>query len=199
VVQDKLRIRGLARKNGKRIPTAVLNLDFNDLATIVNGKPNNKKCNKQFDWIFIKEKIQKSWAKVGFVPFTRNCLKDKKVRKELGQQTEDEGLENLQLKYDLLCDSNEGDQFNPGVFDATIPTAAHVNRADTEEEQVEELLKAGKAFLASGQWNLCDSRIGNAVNTLKAQKRQLKMNKNAPPVTIANKKVRLNQKCLRRL
>jgi hypothetical protein len=27
---------------------------------------------------------------------------------------------------------------------------------------VEELLKAGKAFSASGQWNLCDSRIGNA-------------------------------------
>ena len=60
-------------------------------------------------------------------------------------------LENLQLKYDLLRDSIDRDQFNPGIFDSTIPTAAHVNRADTEEEQVEELLKAGKAFSASGQ------------------------------------------------
>jgi hypothetical protein len=174
-VQDKLRIRGLARKNGKRIPTAVLNFDFNDLATIVNGKPNNDTCNKQFDWIFIEERIHRNHGQRWVL-----CR---------------EGLENLQLKYDLLCNSNEGDQFNPGVFDATIPTAAHVNRADTEEEQVEELLKAGKAFLASGQWNLCDSRIGNAVIILKAQKRQLKMNENAP-VTIANKKSEAQSKML---
>jgi hypothetical protein len=60
VVQDKLRIRGLARKNGKRIPTAVLNLDFNDLATIVNGKPNDDACDKPFDWIFTKEKIHRN-------------------------------------------------------------------------------------------------------------------------------------------
>ena len=39
VVQNKLRIRGLARKNGDVVPKAVLNLDFNDLATIVNGTP----------------------------------------------------------------------------------------------------------------------------------------------------------------
>jgi hypothetical protein len=195
VVQDKLRIRGLARKNGERIPKAVLNLDFNDLATIVNGKPEDNRCDKPFDWIFTKEKIQKSWAKVGFVPFTRNCLKDKKVRKELGQQTENEELENLQLKYDLLCDLNEGDRFNHGIFDATIPTAAHVNRANTEEEQVEELLKAGKAFSASGQWNLCDSRIGNAGVTLKAQKRQLEMNENAR-LKIANKKSEAQSKML---
>jgi hypothetical protein len=39
VVQKKLRIRGLARKNGDKVPKAVLNLDFNDLATIVNGTP----------------------------------------------------------------------------------------------------------------------------------------------------------------
>ncbi len=70
------------------------------------------------------------------MPFTRNCLKDKKVRKELGQHTEDEALENLQHKYDLLCDFIEGDSFNLGIFDASIPTAAqHVNRAETEEEQ----------------------------------------------------------------
>ena len=174
-----MRIRGLARKNGDVVPKAVLNLDFNDLATIVNGKPKDDGCDRPFEWIFTKKKILGLWAKVGLVPFTRNCLKDKKVRKELGQHTEDEALENLQHKYDLLCDSIEGDHFNPGIFDASIPTAAHVNRAETEEEQVEELLKAGKAFSASGQWNMCESRIGNAGVTIKAQKRQLERNENA--------------------
>ena len=201
VVQNKLRIQGLPRKNGDIVPKAVLNLDFNDLATIVNGKPDDDECDRPFDLVFTKKKILLvSWAKVGLVPFTRNCLKDKKVRKELGHQhhTEDEALENLQHKYDLLCDANEGDRFNPGIFDASIPTAAHVNRADTEEEQVEELLKAGKAFSASGQWNLCESRIGNAGVIIKAQKRQLELNENAR-LKVANKKMRLNQKCLRRL
>jgi hypothetical protein len=122
-------------------------------------------------------------------------LKDKKVRKELGQHTEDEALENLQHKYDLLCDSIEGDHFNPGIFDASIPTAAHVNRAETEEEQVEELLKAGKAFSASGQWNMCESRIGNAGVTIKAQKRQLELNENAR-LKVANKKNEAQSKVL---
>ena len=65
------------------------------------------------------------------MPFTRNCLKDKKVRKELGQQKADEQLENLQRRYDLLVDSFEGDGFNAGIFDLEILTAAHVIRAET--------------------------------------------------------------------
>ena len=39
------------------------------------------------------------WAKVGFVPFTRNCMNNKRKRKELGQQNKDnKGLENLLLR-----------------------------------------------------------------------------------------------------
>jgi hypothetical protein len=197
VIQNKLRIRGLARRDGAVIPKAVLNLDFIDLATIVNGNPEDNEYDKPFDLVFTKTKILRSWAKVGLVPFTRNCLNDKKVRKELGQHTEDETLENLQVKYDQLRTSTEADGFNPGIFDASIPTAAHVNRADTEEEQVEELLKAGKAFSASGQWNLCDSRIGNAGVTIRAQKRQLELNENAR-LKIVNKKNEAHSKMLER-
>jgi len=39
VVQHKLRIRGLARRNGDKLPPAVLNLDYNNLLTIGNGGP----------------------------------------------------------------------------------------------------------------------------------------------------------------
>jgi hypothetical protein len=108
VIQNKLRDRGIARRNGDIVPKAVLNLDFHDLATIVNGNPEDDESDRPFDLVFTKAKILRSWAKVGLVPFTRSCLKDKKVRKELGQHKEDEALENLQRKYDLIRDSHEG-------------------------------------------------------------------------------------------
>ncbi|KAI2511962.1 hypothetical protein MHU86_2478 [Fragilaria crotonensis] len=194
VVQQKLRARGLARRNGK-VPPAVLNLDFNDLATVVNGTPDDEPRNKPFDSIFTEEKILRSWAKVGFVPFTRNCLKDKKVRKELGQRKADEQLENLQRRYDLLVDSFEGDGFNAGIFDLEIPTAAHVIRAETEDKQAEELVENGKAFSVAGQWNHCQSRIGNAGVTIRAQKMQLELNETAR-TKVANKKSEAQLKAL---
>ena len=101
------------------------------------------------------------------------------MRKELGQQVRDDGLEALQLQYDVLADKVETRGFNVGIFESIIPTAQRVKRGRTETEQVEELLKGGKAFSASGQWNLCSSRIGNAGVTLEAQKRQLQLNDQA--------------------
>jgi hypothetical protein len=56
---------------------------------IMNGKPEDRVRDSPFDCHFIKEKILLSWAKVGFVPFSRNCLKNIKVRNELGQHTKD--------------------------------------------------------------------------------------------------------------
>jgi hypothetical protein len=183
VVQSKLRARGLARRTNCEEPqvrsSAVLNLDFCDLATIVNGLPDDDLRDRPFDANFSKEKILSAWGKVGFVPFNRNCLKNKKVRKELGQHVRDDRLEELQVCHDVLNDRVETQGFNIGIFDHVIPTADHVKRAETQNEQVEELLKSGKAFSASGQWNLCSSRIGNAGVTLEAQKRQLEMNEQA--------------------
>jgi hypothetical protein len=187
VVQEKLRVRGLARRNGERLPCAVLNLDFSDLPTIVNGTADDINSNRPFNTHFTKEKILWSWAKVGFVPFTRSCLENKRVRKELGQHKEDAGLVNLQLRYDILVDSIEADGFNPGIWDAAIPRAVHVERAATKAGQVAELLSSGKAFSAGGQWNHCESRIGNAGVTLQAQQQQLELNE-AARVKVADKK-----------
>jgi hypothetical protein len=159
------------QKEWGQVPPAVLNLDFNDFSTIVNGAPKDKPCNRPFDSIFTEEKILGSWAKAGFVPFSRNCLKDKKVRKELGQQKADEQLENLQRRYDLLVDSFEGDGFYAGMFDLEIPTVAHVIRAETEDLLAEELVKNRKAFSSiSAQWNHGDFRIGYAGVTIKPRR-----------------------------
>jgi len=195
VIQQKLKQRGLARRNGERLPSVVLNLDFNDLPTVVNGIATDNISDKPFDLHFTKQKILWSWAKIGFVPFTRSCLKNRRVRKELGQNTRDEALEDLQLRYDVLVDSIEQSGFNPGIFDASIPSAAHVQRAETEAEQIEQLLKSGKAFSASGQWTFCDSRIGNAGVTLRAQQRQLQLNE-AVRLKAADKKSEAQLKSL---
>ena len=181
VVQQKLKERGLARRNGQQLKGgAVLNLDFKDLPIVVNGNETDDIKDKPFDLHFTKEKKLWSWSKVGFVPFTRSCMKNRRVRKELGQVNKDTVLEDVQVQYEVLVNDMEDKKgFNPGIYDAVIPTAAHVHRAETEDAQVEELLKSGKAFSASGQWNFCESRIGNAGVTLRAQKIQLQRNEAA--------------------
>jgi hypothetical protein len=74
----------------------VLNLDFADLPTIVNSTADDINSNRPFTTHFTRGKILWSWAKVGFVPFTRSCLDNKRVRKELlGQRKEDTGLKEL--------------------------------------------------------------------------------------------------------
>ena len=95
----------------------------------------------------------------------------------------------------MLVDVVENDGFNPGIFDAAISSAVHEERALTEEEQVEALFKNGKAFSASGQWNNCESRIGNAGVTLKAQKKQLQFNEEAW-LKVARKKNEIQSKTL---
>ena len=103
-------------------------------------------------------------------------MKNRRVRKELGQVNKDAVLEDTQMRYNVLVHDIEGQGFNPVIYDAVIPSAAHAQRAETKDAQVEELLKSGKAFSASGQWNFCESRIGNAGVTLWAQKIQLQEN-----------------------
>ena len=70
----------------------------------MNGRTDDGISWQPFNKCFTREKIvQQAWYKVGFVPFTRNCLSDKKVRHELGQTSVKEALEGLQLQfYDLI-------------------------------------------------------------------------------------------------
>ena len=198
IVQEKLRSRGLARRNGdQQQASTVLSLDFSDLARVVNGDADDSIHDRPFDCHFTRTKIVGSWQKMGFVPFTRQCLQNPKVRRELGQHVRDQVLEDLQVRYDMMVENVEAAGFNPGIFDARIPTAVHVERAATEALQVEELLKSGKAFSASGHWNMCSSRIGNAGVTLMAQKRQIALNEEAR-LRIVEKKTQASTKVLQK-
>jgi hypothetical protein len=115
----------------------------------------------------------RSWAKIGFVPFTRECIQNKKVRSELGQHVANDELECLQGKYDVLVTKAETAGFNPGIFDAAIPVAKHVERAEDEDEQVRLLLEQKGAFSSSALWSICGTRVGNAGVVIRAQREQL--------------------------
>jgi hypothetical protein len=70
---------------------------------------------KPFSRSFTKEKILGSWSKVGFVPFTRNCVKSKKVRHELGQATKDQSLQDIHTEYQKLVTDSDKDGLNAGI------------------------------------------------------------------------------------
>ena len=166
-----MKARGAARQNGE-VTNATLTLGFDNLSTIVNGLPADRIDMRPFDKVFTDEKILGSQAKIGFIPFTRNCLGNKKVRHELGQHVVDVDLENLQEKYDGLVEKAELKGFNPGVFDGAIPVAEHVQQVGEPERS---LLTPGneRRFSASSLWNICSSRLSNSGVTLRAQTEQL--------------------------
>ncbi|KAI2509104.1 hypothetical protein MHU86_5352 [Fragilaria crotonensis] len=114
VVQEKLKQQGLARRNGERLRCAVLNLDFSNLPTIINGREDDNECDRPFKAHFTKEKILCSWQRLASYHL-QGCLTNKRVRRELGQHKEDAALESLQFRYDVLVDSIEGEDhgFNP--------------------------------------------------------------------------------------
>lgn len=180
VLMEKIKKRGILRGRAGRgghqavaPATNTLSLGFEDLATIVDGKADDDVSMKPFTKIFTREKILRSWAKVGFVPFTRNCLNDKKVRHELGQAHVNDDIENLQRIYIDLVTAAEDQGLNEGVFTSSIPVAIRLARVVDEDEQVRQLLVQKGAFSASALWNVCGTRVGNARVVLRAQKEQI--------------------------
>ena len=154
-------------------PLTSLAMGFEDLSTVVNGNITDDIDMKPFSRSFTKEKILGSWSKVGFVPFTRNCVKSKKVRHELGQATKDQSLEDIHTEYQSLVTSSDKEGLNAGIFDGKIPVAKHVEREKEEADQVKKLLATKGSFSTSALWNICGTRIGNASVVLRAQTEQL--------------------------
>ncbi|KAI2491856.1 hypothetical protein MHU86_22709 [Fragilaria crotonensis] len=139
VVQAKLKQQGLARRSGKHLQSSVLNLDFNDLPTIVNGTSDDDERDRPFNTHFTKEKILWSWRKVGFVPFsTRSCLANKRVKKELGQHNKDKALEDLQFRSSSCGLGNE---------------AARLKVADKKSEAQLKALEKARAPLAKYEFD----------------------------------------------
>ncbi len=155
---------------GRRKVVAAVTMGFEDLATVVNGKQDDEIGMKPFAKNFTKDKILASWSMVGFVPFTQNCIKNKKVSHELGQRQKDDSLEELQTLYEDLVKSAKVHGLNTGFFDATIPVARRIERKDKEDAQVKQLVDTKGSFSAGALWTVCGTRIGNASVVLRTQK-----------------------------
>lgn len=174
ILIEKIKNRGMLRATpGATGASSILSLGFDDLATIVNGKESDALSMKPFAKSFTKDKIVRAWEKIGFVPFTRKCLENKKVRHELGQTKANEELHRIQASYGEVVASAEKVGINQGVFDAAISVAQPMDRATDEDEQVRQLLAQKGAFSASSLWNVCGTRVGNARVVLRAQREQM--------------------------
>ena len=75
-------------------------LTNDDLSLIVCGAPNDSPTLSPFASTFTKEKINKCFCCVGYVPFTRNCLKSEYFKDEVGEGTEDTTLKDLVKEYE---------------------------------------------------------------------------------------------------
>jgi len=174
----------LEANNCKR--KVAVNLDNDDLGVIVNGYPDDKIDDKPFDKCFTKEIVLKGWGRVGYCPFTREALKNPKLRLELGQTKPAENIENLQKTYNDLAEKAVERGYNP-VFDKTVPVAAKVKRKETSEEQVQELVKKGKAFSVSGMWQTMGTMVANSEAILRAQELSLEIDKKRKAASQAKK------------
>jgi hypothetical protein len=179
LLMQKLMLRGREQQENRRrnngLVAAPLAIGFEELAIVVNGVDGDPIDMKPFTKFFTRDRIVNSWEKVGFVPFTRRCTFNKKVRHELGQQGGARAtvLEDLQVSYNALVTEAENGGLNAGIFDATIPFAIPVQRVNDEDDQVKALLETKNAFSAGGLWNTIATRIGNADVVLRAQKQQI--------------------------
>ena len=108
-------------------------LTNDDLSSIVCGISDDSPSLSPFASTFTKDKIKKCFSRVGYVPFTRNCLMSEYIRHELGKNTEDTNLEDLIQEYEDAKLNLKGEGFNvDGIFDAEIVTATKLKRRTKE-------------------------------------------------------------------
>ena len=99
-------------------------LGNDDLSYIVNGCEGEKLNDRPFDFTFTKERILNANARVGYVPFTRACLKNKHVRHDLGQGVKNEKIEQVNEDYHKAKKELKDQGFRvEGIFDAIIATS----------------------------------------------------------------------------
>ena len=90
---------------------------------------------------FTKDKIINCFRRVGYAPFTRECLKRPYIRHELGEKKEDTHLDELVNEYEEAKLDSREEGFNlEGIFDADITTATNLRRKETEDKQVKAVI-----------------------------------------------------------
>ena len=106
-----------------KVPVA--HLTNGDLPIIINRKPGQPVEKRPFDYCFTEERIFGAFLAIGFIPFTRQALKHKKVCHMLGMggasKEMTKKLETTNKRYALLKAQVSEEGLNAFVFDARIP------------------------------------------------------------------------------
>ena len=125
--------------------------------------------------IFMRDKIINCFRRVGYAPFTRECLKSPYIRHEICENQEDACLDELVNEYEEAKLDLKKEGFNvEGIFDADIPTATNLKRKETEYEQVKALIERKGGFSASSIYKNVGTMCITLGAVLKAQRYQLK-------------------------
>ena len=153
----------------------VVGLNNNDLSVMINGNDTDTLENRPFDRCFTKSKIKDAFYKVGFVPFTRECLKNPLVRHELdGISSESSIMRKLQSDYITTTHEVEKLGFN-NVFTARLPKIKKSKMKTNTKDRFEELIKNNKAFSCSGMYIHVGTMLANSKEIIDAQKHVMKI------------------------
>ena len=148
----------------------VVGLTNADLSVMINGKEDDEIENKPSDRCFIKSKILYAFYKVGFVPFTRKCLSNPKVRHELDEGTSKSGeLEKLQENYNKHRKEVEKLGFN-NVFDAKLPQKKETKNEIFSERESSRFNKQKQSIYTFGVFMYMGTMICNSKEVITAQK-----------------------------
>ena len=145
-----------------------------DLSSIVCDISVDSPSISPFASTFTKDKIIKCFSRVGYVPFTRNCLKSEYIRHELVENTDDTNLEDLVQEYEDANLNLKEEYFNvDGIFDAEIVTATKLKRKENEEDQINSLIARKGSFSVSAMFTNIGTMYVTSSAFLKAQRLQL--------------------------
>ena len=138
---------------------------------MINGYPNDAIEKKPFDRAFTKERIKDAFYKVGYIPFTRRCLSNPKVRHEINENTGvSKELSELQQHYRKASENATEIGFNP-VFTAMLPKVQKPVLKESITERVNDLVSKNKAFSTSGLYLYMGTMVANSKEVLEAQRK----------------------------
>ena len=151
-------------------------LNPSDLSMMINGEEVDDVKDRPFLKTFNLERIKKSWENIGFVPFTRKCLDNKKVRHEIDESVPNNhsnNVEELQQKYNAIKVKLHEEGFNNECFDIIVPKAFKMKRLKENKDRIKMLIEKGATFSTSGLFIHTGNMVITADELTSAQKQHL--------------------------
>ena len=102
-----------------------------DLSTIVNGQEEDAGQNRPFNHVFTKENKLRAWSYIGYIPFKRKCIENKKVHHELQESKSSAvgtNMESLAMVYEESKSKLKSEGFNHECVDLSTKSIQSAKR-----------------------------------------------------------------------